>query len=175
MTNIILQEKIENKILLIRNKKVMIDRDLADLYCVPTKRLNEQVKRNIKRFPEDFMFQLSEKELNNWKSQFATSNKEIMGMRKKPYAFTEQGVAMLSSVLNSEKAIEVNIAIMRVFVMVNRAFSSYKELVKKINQIKDEQIKQKKSVKEIVSTINFLLEIDRENKKNKKLIGFQIN
>src|SRR5262245_32160505 len=106
-------ERIEKAILLIRGHKVMMDRDLAELYEVPTKRLNEQFRRNIRRFPKDFMFQLSKEEFEDWKSQIATSNPAIkMGLRKRPYVFTEQGVAMLSSVLNSERAIEVNIAIM---------------------------------------------------------------
>ena len=152
MSNIILQEKIENKILLIRNRKVMLDRDLAELYNVPTKRLNEQVKRNIKRFPEDFMFQLNSDE----KSEVVANCDHLKDLKysyQYPYAFTEQGVAMLSSFLNSEKAIKVNIAIMRIFVMVNRTFASYKKLVQKINKIKNEQVKQKKTVTEIVSTI----------------------
>lgn len=107
----ITDENVINKIYLIRGKKVMLDRDLAEMYGVETRRLNEQIKRNEKRFPGDFMFQLSEQELEDWKSHFATSNKEKMGLRKLPNAFTEQGVAMLSSVLNSETAIEVNIQI----------------------------------------------------------------
>ena len=104
-------QPIENLIFEIRGRQVMLDRDLAMLYGVETKRLNEQVRRNIERFPEDFMFQLNNNELNNWKSQIATSNSVTMGLRKRPYAFTENGVAMLSSVLRSPKAIEVNIQI----------------------------------------------------------------
>lgn len=92
----------------------MLDRDLAMLYGVETRRLNEQVRRNIERFPEDFMFQLNQNELNNWISQFATSNSIVMGMRKHPYAFTENGVAMLSGILRSPTAIKVNIQIMRI-------------------------------------------------------------
>ena len=98
----------------------MLDRDLAQLYGIETRALNQAVKRNIKRFPEDFMFQLTTEETNNWKSQFVTSNSIKMGLRRNPYAFTEQGVAMLSSILNSDIAIEVNIAIMRTFVAVRR-------------------------------------------------------
>ena len=94
----------------------MLDRDLADLYGVETKVLNQSVKRNIERFPDDFMFQLTNEETQNWKSQLVTSNSIKMGLRRNPYAFTELGVAMLSSVLNSSIAIEVNIAIMRTFV-----------------------------------------------------------
>ncbi|MDI6751755.1 MAG: ORF6N domain-containing protein, partial [bacterium] len=115
MNSLVPIERIENKILLIRGQKVMLDRELAELYEVPTRRLNEQVKRNIRRFPEDFMFQLTKEEFENWKSQIAISNSERMGLRHKPYAFTEHGILMLSSVLNSERAILVNIQIMRTF------------------------------------------------------------
>lgn len=101
--------KVESLIRIVRGKQVMLDRDLAELYGVETRRLNEQVKRNIERFPEDFMFQLTKEEFENWKSQFATSNSIIMGARKRSYAFTEQGVAMLSGILRSKIAIEVNI------------------------------------------------------------------
>jgi len=109
------EEKIISKIYLIRGKKVMLDRDLAELYKVETRILNQAVKRNESRFPADFMFRLTAEELKDWKSQNVTSNKEKMGLRKLPLAFTEQGVAMLSSVLNSETAIDVNIQIIRIF------------------------------------------------------------
>ena len=102
----------------------MLDRDLADLYGVETKVLNQSVKRNIERFPDDFMFQLTNEETQNWKSQLVTSNSIKMGLRRNPYAFTELGVAMLSSVLNSSIAIEVNIAIMRTFVATRRLIST---------------------------------------------------
>ncbi|MBW2055850.1 MAG: ORF6N domain-containing protein, partial [Deltaproteobacteria bacterium] len=101
-------ERIASKIYLIRNVKVMLDRDLAELYGVETKRLKEQVRRNIERFPEDFMFELTKNELKNWRSQFATSNQDIMGLRIPPFVFTEHGILMLSSVLKSERAIQVN-------------------------------------------------------------------
>ena len=120
------ENKVESLIRVIRGQQGMLDRDLAELYGVETRRLNEQVKRNIERFPEDFMFQLTKEEFENWKSQFATSNSIVMGARKRPYAFTEQGVAMLSGVLKSSTAVEANIRIMRAFVsmrhfMVNNA------------------------------------------------------
>src|SRR5436190_6300661 len=110
-------QRIERVILHLRDQKVILDRDLAILYGVPTGTLNQAVKRNLQRFPADFMFQLSAEEFENWKSQIVISNpKAKMGVRHRPHAFTEQGVAMLSSVLNSERAIGVNIAIMRAFV-----------------------------------------------------------
>jgi ORF6N domain len=122
---------IERRIYLIRGHKVMIDADLAELYGVPTHRLNERVKRNRKRFPEDFMFQLSKEEAENLRSQFAISRSGHGGRRSLPYAFTEQGVAMLSTVLNSEQAIEVNIMIMRAFVKLRQMLESNEELNRK--------------------------------------------
>jgi len=101
MQELVIQGEISSKILTLRGQQVMLDRDLAALYQVETRRLNEQVKRNLDRFPSDFMFQLTADELKNWKSQFATSNKEIMGLRKAPYAFTEEGIYMLATVLPS--------------------------------------------------------------------------
>jgi hypothetical protein len=122
---------IERKIYLIRGQKVMIDFDLAELYGVTTKRLNQQVTRNKQRFPEDFMFQLTKEEAESLRLQFATSNTGRGGRRYLPYAFTEQGVAMLSSVLNSEQAIEVNIAIMRAFVRLRQILETNEELNRK--------------------------------------------
>ena len=116
MKELIPTESITSKIYIIRGRKVMLDRDLAELYGVQTKRLKEQVRRNRSRFPEDFMFVFTNQELKDWRSQFATSNSIKMGLRYSPMAFTEQGVAMLSTVLNSKKAIDANIAIMRAFV-----------------------------------------------------------
>ncbi|MBL7932590.1 MAG: ORF6N domain-containing protein [Bacteroidia bacterium] len=110
-----------NKIYLIRGEKVMLDRDLAELYGVETKVLKQSVKRNIKRFPKDFMFEMTVKELQNWRSQIVTSNSEKMGLRHSPFCFTEQGVAMLSSVLNSDKAMSVNIQIMRIFTRIRQS------------------------------------------------------
>ncbi len=128
--------RIEKAILLIRGQKVLLDRDLAELYEVPTRRLNEQVRRNLLRFPEDFMFQSSKEELENWRSQFATSNSAAkMGLRRRPYAFTEQGVAMLSSVLNSDRAVEVNIAIMRAFVRLREIMFTHKDLARKLDDL----------------------------------------
>jgi hypothetical protein len=122
---------IERRIYLIRGQKVMIDFDLAELYGVPTKRLNERVSRNKKRFPEDFTFRLTKEESESLRSQFATSNTGRGGRRYLPYAFTEQGVAMLSSVLDSEQAIEVNVAIMRAFVRLRQMLETNEELNRK--------------------------------------------
>ena len=138
------QEIIESKILFIHGKKIMIDKDLAKLYGVETKVLNQAIKRNIKRFPEDFMFQLSEEEFKIWKSQFVTSKAEKMGLRKKPYAFTEHGILMLSSVLNSERAILVNIQIMRTFTKLRELLMAHRDLHDKIEKLErkyDDQFK----------------------------------
>ena len=155
MGEIIPQEVVEARILVIRGQKVMLDRDLAQLYGVSTGRFNEQVKRNIKRFPEDFMFQLTKDELEILISQFATSR--WGGIRKLPYAFTEQGVAMLSSVLNSERAIQVNIAIMRTFVKLKRVFDTHKELAEKLKEIEREVGKHSKLIIEIFEIIKQLI------------------
>jgi hypothetical protein len=132
--SLIPHERIEQSILLIRSHKVMLDSDLATLYGVTTKRLNEAVKRNIKRFPPDFMFQLLEKEAEGLRSQIATS-KSRGGRRYAPYAFTEYGVAMLSSVLNSDRAILVNIEIIRVFARLRRLLASHSDLLRRLDEM----------------------------------------
>ncbi len=127
---------IEHRIYVIRGQKVMLDSDLAEIYQVPTKRLNEAVKRNLARFPEDFMFQLNNEELENWRSQIATSNPGAkMGIRRPPYAFTEHGVAMLSAVLNSDHAIRMSILIVRAFVKLRELLAGNKDLARRIEQI----------------------------------------
>ncbi|MCX6986174.1 MAG: ORF6N domain-containing protein [Lentisphaerae bacterium] len=128
-------ERIHNRILLMRGQKVLLDRDLASLYGVETRRLVEQVKRNSKRFPEDFMFQMSMDEFEKWRSQIAMSKSDIMGLRRPPYAFSEQGVAMLSSVLNSERAILVNIAIMRAFVQMRTILETNAKFAAKMKEL----------------------------------------
>ena len=142
------ENKVESLIRVIRGQQVMLDRDLAELYGVETRRLNEQVKRNIERFPEDFMFQLTQNEFDNLKSQFATSNSIVMGARKRPYAFTEQGVAMLSGVLKSSTAVEANIRIMRAFVsmrhfMVNNAAIFQRLETIEFNQLESNKVQAK--------------------------------
>jgi hypothetical protein len=129
-------ELVARRIHVIRGQRVMLDSDLAELYQVLTKRLNEAVKRNSNRFPEDFMFQLTQEELENWRSQIAISNPGAkMGLRRPPYAFTELGVAMLSSVLNSDRAVQMNIVIMRTFVKLREVLASHKALAQKIEQL----------------------------------------
>jgi ORF6N domain len=129
---------IQKRILVVRERQVMLDEDLADLYGVETKRLIEQVKRNIERFPADFMFQLSQDEAEALRSQTATSSGGHGGRRYAPYVFTEQGVAMLSGVLRSERAVAVNIAIMRAFVELRRAAASHSAIEKRLEALERE-------------------------------------
>ena len=143
----------------------MLDRDLAELYGVETKRLKEQVRRNIERFPDDFMFELSKSELTNWRSQFATSNRDKIGLRYRPMVFTEQGVAMLSSVLRSKSAIQVNIQIMRAFTKMRKMISDNAELRKEIENLRAD-VDGKFQV--IFETLDQLLAFDNKPKK----IGF---
>lgn len=140
---------VENKILTIRNQQVMIDRDLAELYGVETRVLNQAVKRNIERFPKSFMFQLDDIEFENWRSQFVMSNSDKMGLRRPPYAFTEQGVAMLSAVLKSETAIKVSIRIMEAFVAMRRFLQNNAQIFSEIDQIKRHQIESDKKIEEL--------------------------
>ena len=156
MKELIPQEVIETKIYLIRGQKVMLSMDLAKLYGVPTMRLNEQVKRNIKRFPEDFMFQLTGEEYEILKSQIAIS-RWGGARRANPYAFTEQGVAMLSSVLNSERAIHVNIAIMRAFVRLKAVLSTHKELAHKLDELEQKIERHDADIQSIFEAIRQLM------------------
>jgi len=149
---------IEKRILVVRDRQVMLDEDLADLYGVETKRLIQQVKRNLKRFPEDFMFQLDRAEAETLRSQIATSNNGRGGRRYAPYVFTEQGVAMLSGVLRSERAIAVNVEIMRAFVELRRAAASYTALETRLDELErglgrhDEQLQQIfKTLRQLIS------------------------
>lgn len=163
---IIPSEIIVNKIYIIRNKKVMLDRDLALLYGVKTMVLNQAVKRNIKRFPEDFMFQLEKKEFENWKSQIVISNSIKMGLRKLPFVFTEQGVAMLASVLKSDRAIQVNIQIVRTFIKLRELLATNEELQSKIMRM---ELRYDKKLKEVFNILSLLL---TEKGKPKSELGF---
>lgn len=137
MNNLIPAERIENRILLLRGQKVMLDSDLAELYGVETKALIQAVKRNIRRFPLDFSFQLNNQEVAVLRSQFVTLDGQGRGKYRKyvPYAFTEQGVAMLSSVLKSERAIQVNVGIVRAFVRLREMLATHKALARKLEQL----------------------------------------
>ena len=168
-------EAIINKIFIIRGLKVMMDRDLAELYGVDTRSLNQSVKRNLKRFPEDFMFQLTPEELKTWKSQIVISNSERMGLRKPPYAFTEQGVVMLSSVLNSDRAILVNIQIIRVFTKMRTLLESHKEILKKLDTLERKEIEQDDNISLIFEYLKQLEQSKQADTsiRERKRIGFK--
>jgi len=169
-------ERIETRILLIRGEKVLLDADLAELYGVSTKRLNEQVRRNIDRFPPDFMFQLTREESENLRlhfgtsslrSQIATSNAGRGGRRYNPLAFTEQGVAMLSSVLRSERAVQVNIAIMRAFVKLREMLASHRDLTRRLDEMEKKYDAQFKGV------FDAIRELMRPPERPRRRIGFR--
>jgi hypothetical protein len=163
------------KIIVLRDQKVIVDRDLANLYGVETRVLNQAVKRNIKRFPSDFMFQMTNEELKAWKSQIVMSEGDRMGLRKPPYVFTEQGVAMLSSVLNSDRAILVNIQIMRVFTKLRALLESHAEILRKLDSIEKKDIEQDDKILLIFEYLKQLEQAKQEETsyKERKRIGFK--
>jgi hypothetical protein len=164
-------EVVLSKIYMIRDQKVMLDSDLAELYGVETGRLNEQVKRNLYRFPEDFMFQLSNEEWESLISQIAISNKGRGGRRKLPYAFTEHGVLMLSSVLNSKQAIHVNIHIMRVYTRLRELLLAHKDVFIRMEQFEKQMIKQDQKIELLFTYLNkFMDKVDGP----KEQIGFKV-
>ncbi|MBP6871373.1 MAG: ORF6N domain-containing protein [Bacteroidales bacterium] len=168
-------EVIMSKIYLIRGRKVILDMDLAELYGVETKQLKRAVRRNISRFPSDFMFELTPEELANWRSQFGTSNREKMGLRYPPFTFSEHGVLMLASVLSSERAVQVNIQIVRIFTKLREMLLAHKDIIKKLSQI--EQTLSSHDGK-ILLIFEYLkqLEQDRQQQleqKERKRIGFK--
>ena len=170
MKDLVPHEVLENKIYLIRGQNVMLSTHLAKLYGIEVKVLIQAVKRNMGRFPEDFMFQLTKNEYKILKSQFVTSS--WGGIRRaNPYAFTEQGVAMLSSVLNSERAIQVNIAIMRTFVKLKSILSTHKELAHKLNELERKIEKHDVDIQSIFEAIRQLMASPPE--KPRRMIGFK--
>ena len=168
MTTLVPIELIASKIYLIRGKKVMLDRDLAELYGVETKVLKQAVKRNIDRFPSDFMFEMTRSEFENWRSQFVTSKSDRMGLRYRPMVFTEQGVAMLSSVLRSKRAIHVNIQIIRAFTQLRKMLSTHEDLKRKIESMEKKYDEQFQIVFEAIK------QLLSEEDKPKKKIGYTV-
>ncbi len=166
------ENTIKQRIYIIRNTRVMIDADLAKLYGVSTKVFNQAIKRNINRFPEDFMFQLSEDDIENLRSQFVTSSSDYGGRRYLPYVFTEHGVAMLSSVLNSERAVAMNIFIIRAFIKIRELVVSNKELTLEVEVIKNKQKDQGRLIANIQSVVTQMIE---RPIKQKGKIGFNSN
>ncbi|HET6991437.1 MAG TPA: ORF6N domain-containing protein [Bacteroidia bacterium] len=196
-TSLLSEEKIVNRIYLIRGKKVMLDRDLAEMYGVVTGNLNKAVKRNLRRFPDDFMFRLTVEEFENLKSQFVTSSSGQKdpnlifqsgisslkgkvawgGTRILPYVFTEQGIAMLSSVLNSDTAIDVNIQIIRVFTRIREVLLSQKEMVLKIEKLEKKVLEQNSKVgqhdEEIRRIFLVLKQFIKTNSEPMKKVGYK--
>ena len=158
--SVIPDEVIVNKILYVRGKKVMLDKDLAELYNVTTSNLNKAVKRNLKRFPDDFMFQLSEEEAQNLTFHFGISS--WGGNRRPPYVFTEQGVAMLSSVLHSDIAIGVNIRIIRIFTRLREMLLTHNEILLKLEQMEKKVVQNSDDIQMIFSALKELLKQDQE-------------
>ncbi len=170
MKTTIIQEEVSHKIYFIRNQKVMLDKDLAALYQVETRRLNEQVKRNSSRFPEDFMFQLTEAEYQDLMSQNAISS--WGGTRKLPYAFSEHGILMLSSVLNSEKAVQTNIQIMRLFAKTRKALADNAEIRHELEKIKQQLDQHGENIGLVFQYLDQLLQPKTEIPARKK-IGYK--
>jgi len=161
-------EVVVDKIYQIRDQKVMLDEDLAELYGIETKRLNEQVASNPDRFPKDLMFRLTDEEFANLKSQFATSS--WGGRRSPPYAFTEHGVLMLSSVLNSRQAIQVNIQIMRIYNRIRELLITHKDLLLLVEQVERKLVKQDQKIETLFAYLNKFLE---KEEKPRKAIGYK--
>jgi hypothetical protein len=165
-------ETIISKIYLIRGQKVMIDRDLAQLFGLATKVLKQAVKRNINRFPTDFMFEMTEEEFQIWRSQFVTSKSDIIGLRYTPFCFTEQGVTMLSCVLNSQRAIDTNIRIIRVFTKMREMILAHKDILLKLEQFEKQVVKNADDIQLIFETLKQLFTAPQEPRTR---IGFKIS
>ena len=168
-------EVVISKIYVIRNVKVMLDRDLAELYGVETRVLKQSVKRNISRFPTDFMFEMMDKEMDEWRNKFESSAKDKKGLRYAPFCFTEQGVAMLSSILNSNQAIQVNIQIIRIFTKMRELIASNKEIVQKLEQLDKRGLEQEDKITLIFEYLKKLKSAKQREilQKNRPLIGFK--
>ena len=167
---VIPEEIIIRKIYVIRGQKVMIDRDLANLYGIETKVLKQAVKRNIDRFPEDFMFEMTWEEFQNWRSQIVTSNSERMGLRYTPFCFTEQGVTMLSCILSSKKAIETNIRIIRVFTKIREMLLTHKDILLRLEQFEKQLGKNSDDIQMIFKALKQFLNPPQEPRKR---IGYK--
>jgi hypothetical protein len=168
-------EVVMSKIYVIRNEKVMLDRDLANLYGVNTKVLKQSVKRNISRFPSDFMFKMSEKEFEVWRKEFVTTSEDKKGLRYAPFCFTEKGVAMLSSILKSDRAINVNIQIIRIFTKMRALLSTHKEILLKLEQIEKKDIEQDQKIMLIFEYLKQLEKAKQKEleQKTRPKIGFK--
>ena len=168
-------EVIMSKIFLIRGRKVMLDRDIAELYGVETKQLKRAVRRNIKRFPEDFMFEMTKEELENWRYQFGTSKKERMGLRVPPFVFSEHGAMMLASVLNSERAMTVNIQIIRIFNKMREMLLAHKDILLQLERMQHEMAEHDNNILLIFEYIKQLEQRKQHttDQQNRRKIGFK--
>ena len=169
-------ETVMNKIFEIRNEKIMVDRDLAELYGVETRVLKQSVKRNISRFPPDFMFEMSKKEFEEWRKKFISDNHDKKGLRYAPFCFTEQGVAMLSSILNSDRAIQVNIQIIRIFTKMCELLSTHKEILQKIGHLEKKGIEHEDKINLIFEYLKKLKAANQREilQKTRLMIGFKV-
>ena len=170
--SIVPDEALLTKIYFIRGQKVMLDRYLAELYGVETRTLKQAVRRNIKRFPEDFMFEMTAKEFQNWRSQIVISNSEKMGIRHLPFCFTEQGITMLSCVLSSERAIEVNIRIMRLFTKMREMILTHKDLLLELEEIRKKMTTQDERIDLVFDYLTQFITKDEGNSERRE-IGFK--
>ena len=161
-------EVIINKIYVIRGQKVMLDRDLAELYNVETRRLKEQVRRNVNRFPEEFMFELTKEELEEWRTEYASSNRDVMGIRIAPFVFTEHGILMLSSVLSSEKAVQMNIQIIKTFVQLRKLANNYEEIMNKVQQIESQTNEQFSEIYQVLQNL-----LSKPEEKPRTKVGYK--
>jgi len=175
----ITDETVINEIYHIRGKKVMLDRYLAEMYGVGTSQLKRQVKRNIDRFPADFMFEMNKEEFQNWRSQFGISKEDKMGLRYAPFCFTELGVAMLSSVLISKTAIAVNIQIIRIFSRIREVLLTHKDILIKLEQVEKRMLNQDENMKkheEVIQLIfTALKQLLNPPEEPRKRIGYKSN
>ncbi|HMK02950.1 MAG TPA: ORF6N domain-containing protein [Ferruginibacter sp.] len=170
---LVADEVIMNKIYVVRRQKVMIDRDLAELYGVETKVLKQAVRRNAMRFPKDFMFEMNSKEFGNWRSQFVTSNEgDKMGLRHAPFCFTEQGVTMLSCILNSSRAITINIQVIRIFSKLREMIITHKGILLKLEQLEKKITGHDENIKMIFGALKQLLNPPQAPRRR---IGFRRN
>jgi len=169
------EEVIASRIFKVRGQNIMLDRDLADLFDVKTKVLKQAVRRNINRFPEDFMFEMTKEELEDWRSQFVTSKSDRKGLRYAPFCFTEQGVTMLSCVLKSDRAISMNIQIIRIFVKLRQMLIAHKDILLKLEEMENRLSSHDDQIVVLFEHLKRLLEenVARKEQLGRKKIGFK--
>jgi len=170
---LVTEQKILNRIYVVRGEKVMIDRDLAELYGVETKRLKETVKRNIERFPKDFMFEMTESEFKKWRESTVLNTADKQGLRYAPFCFTEQGVTMLSCILNSKTAIEVNLRVVRVFVKMREYTLTHKEILLQLAKLEKGVSGNSKDIENIFMVLKELIEKQEKPLPPRGKIGFK--